>query len=98
MNLELMISNCQQIEWRNKKEGDFSVAVVFGNLPIIILNKIPQYAFGQIENDIEIVLEHEDIGFLLERMEFGLHTKFDKLFCYIHDWKNLKQKKDGTQS
>jgi len=91
-NVGLLIFGYPHVEWNDKKKGDFKVATVFGDIPLICFHTIPSYAFSQIEHDIEFVLEHELLGLLLEEIESGLHHKFDALFPYIPDLKLLKAK------
>jgi len=97
MTLELLISHYHGIEWRNKKENDWAIAVVFGDIPILLLNRVPDFARNYIEGVIESVLEHEEVGWLLEKVEQGLHTKFDRVFPHVEDMHKLRKGSWGVK-
>jgi hypothetical protein len=88
----LFILDCPKVDWVDKKNKIFNIATVFGNMSLIYFSAVPKSSFKYIEESMEIILEHETIGLLLDSIEEGTHKKFDSLFPNIDDMKRLKRK------
>jgi len=82
--IDLFIMPYSKIDWKNHDE--FNVAVTFGDIPLICLQKIPKEAYNFIEEKAEILIEHETLHIILSRLEKEASSYLDN----IHDLEGWK--------
>jgi len=106
------ISNYPHLQGGKETEEDYSVATTFGDIKIIVFNKIPKRQYGFIESWIEEIIEHESIHIILyEIKEVKAGKSLDNFFPllsdlwsfmrnpqkFYRDWKKRTTKSNGEE-
>ena len=64
----IKISSYPHLQGGKETSEDYSVATTFGDIDIVVFNKIPKRQYGLIESWMEEILEHETLHIALHRL------------------------------
>lgn len=81
---EIMISAYPDLQGGKATSEDYSVASTFGDIDLVVFNKIPKRQYGMIESWIEEILEHEALHILMCQLgEQKASHGFDNFFPHL---------------
>lgn len=80
---EILIMAYPKVE--TSEDGDsYKMATVFQGIPLICFMTVPKEEFDFIEDEIEIVLEHETLHLILDIIEPEASRKLDSVLPFTH--------------
>ena len=80
----MIISSYPRLQGGKEAPEDYSVATTFGDVDLIIINKVPAEQYKMIESWMQEIIEHETLHILLHRLgENNASHGLDAFFPYV---------------